>query len=167
MLSNISQAVCGLLFRQEEQTFPTGSHVPMPTRVKFTQTCIKANQVDTPVSAGLSLEPMVDCLSLSPSRVQTDSVLPQSCKTCLIVLCFFSYIEGLVQVSGEIQSFLQQQMCELIIFSPYYYTFTQETFWAGCLCIRLMKCEMQLGFCCCFFTTRTEFVLSLYFKRQI
>ncbi|CAK6973252.1 DEP domain-containing protein 7-like [Scomber scombrus] len=64
--------------RQEEQTFPTGSHVPMPTPVIFTQTCIKANQVDTPVSAVLSLEPMVNCLSLSPSRVQTDSVLPQS-----------------------------------------------------------------------------------------
>ncbi|XP_042266912.1 DEP domain-containing protein 7-like [Thunnus maccoyii] len=64
--------------RQEEQTVPTGSHVPMSTPVKFTQTCIKANQVDTPVSASLSLEPMVDSLSLSPSRAQTDSVLPQS-----------------------------------------------------------------------------------------
>lgn len=92
MFSNICQVVCTLLFRQEEQAYPTGSHVQMPTPVKFTQTCIKANQVGTPVSAGLSLEPMVDSLSLSPSRA--DTVLPQSCKTCLIVLCFFSYTEG-------------------------------------------------------------------------
>ncbi|XP_038562129.1 DEP domain-containing protein 7-like [Micropterus salmoides] len=62
--------------RQEEQTRPTGLHVQMSTPVRFTQTSIKANQPDTPASARLSLEPLVD--SLSPSRVQTDTVLPQS-----------------------------------------------------------------------------------------
>ncbi|KAM7396244.1 hypothetical protein PAMP_019301 [Pampus punctatissimus] len=79
LVNGIQKLFCGAPSdRQEEQTFPTGSHVPMSTPVKFTQTCIKANQLDIPVSARLSLESMVDNLSLSPSRVQTDSVLPQS-----------------------------------------------------------------------------------------
>ncbi|XP_044049418.1 DEP domain-containing protein 7-like isoform X2 [Siniperca chuatsi] len=64
--------------RQEEQTCPTGSHVQMSTPVRFTQASIKANQLDTPATASLSLEPLVDSLNLSPSRVQTDTVLPQS-----------------------------------------------------------------------------------------
>ncbi|XP_040893645.1 DEP domain-containing protein 7-like isoform X2 [Toxotes jaculatrix] len=64
--------------RQEEQTCPTASHVHMTTPVKFTQTSTKTNQLDTHVTASLSLEAVVDNLSLSPSRVQTDSVLPQS-----------------------------------------------------------------------------------------
>ncbi|TMS05593.1 DEP domain-containing protein 7 [Larimichthys crocea] len=61
---------------QEEQTYPTGSHVQMPTPVKYTQTSIKANQLDTLAVAGLSVEPPVD--SLSPSRMHTDTVLPKS-----------------------------------------------------------------------------------------
>ncbi|KAM7413986.1 hypothetical protein PAMA_019010 [Pampus argenteus] len=79
LVNGIQKLFCGApSHRQGEQTLPTGSHVPMSTPVRFTQTCIKANQLDTPVSGRLSLEPMVDSLSLSPSRVQTDSVLPQS-----------------------------------------------------------------------------------------
>ncbi|XP_078112283.1 DEP domain-containing protein 7-like [Sander vitreus] len=62
--------------RQEAQTCPTGSHVQMSTPVKCTQASIKANQLDTPATASLSLESLVD--SVSPSRVQTDTVLPQS-----------------------------------------------------------------------------------------
>lgn len=72
-------AVFVLHSSQEEQTYPTGSHVQMPTPVKYTQTSIKANQLDTPAAAGLSVEPPVD--SLSPSRMHTDTVLPKSCKT--------------------------------------------------------------------------------------
>ncbi|XP_039987918.1 DEP domain-containing protein 7-like isoform X2 [Xiphias gladius] len=65
--------------RQEEQTFSTASHVHMSNPVKFTQISTKANiQLDTHVTAGLSLEAVVDNLHLSPSRVHTDSVLPQS-----------------------------------------------------------------------------------------
>ncbi|XP_037623814.1 DEP domain-containing protein 7-like isoform X1 [Sebastes umbrosus] len=62
--------------RQEEQTCPTGPHVQMSTPVKFTQTSTKAEQLDTPSAASLTVEPQVD--SVSPSRVQTDTVLPQS-----------------------------------------------------------------------------------------
>ncbi|XP_076589855.1 DEP domain-containing protein 7-like [Chaetodon auriga] len=64
--------------RQEEQTCPAWPHVQTPSPVKFTQTSVKANQLDTSATACLSLEPLVDSLSLSPSRVQTDTVLPQS-----------------------------------------------------------------------------------------
>ncbi|TKS72994.1 DEP domain-containing protein 7 [Collichthys lucidus] len=43
---------------------------------RYTQTSIKANQLDTPAAAGLSVESPVD--SLSPSRMHTDTVLPKS-----------------------------------------------------------------------------------------
>ncbi|XP_056243470.1 DEP domain-containing protein 7-like isoform X1 [Seriola aureovittata] len=62
--------------RQEEQTCPTGSHVQVSTPLHFTQTSTKANQRDTHVTGSLSVKAAVDNLSLSPSRVQTDSVLP-------------------------------------------------------------------------------------------
>uniref|UniRef100_UPI003AAD16A1 DEP domain-containing protein 7-like n=1 Tax=Centroberyx gerrardi TaxID=166262 RepID=UPI003AAD16A1 len=61
--------------RQEEQAFPSGSHVQMCTPVRSTLT---ANQLETPVNAKQSLEAHVENLSLSPSRLQTDSLLPQS-----------------------------------------------------------------------------------------
>ncbi|XP_070763986.1 DEP domain-containing protein 7-like [Enoplosus armatus] len=64
--------------RQEEQTCPTGSHVQMSTPVIFTQTTVKANQLDSPATASLSLEPLVGSPTLSPSRAQADAVLPQS-----------------------------------------------------------------------------------------
>ncbi|XP_054476658.1 DEP domain-containing protein 7-like [Anoplopoma fimbria] len=57
--------------RQEEQTCPTGSHVQMSTPVDITETPTKANQLEAPATASLSLQQ-------SPSRVQTDTVLPQS-----------------------------------------------------------------------------------------
>ncbi|XP_042352325.1 LOW QUALITY PROTEIN: DEP domain-containing protein 7-like [Plectropomus leopardus] len=62
--------------RQEEQTRPTDLHVEMSTPVKLTQITPVANQLDTPATARLSAEPLVD--SLSPSKVQTDTALPQS-----------------------------------------------------------------------------------------
>ncbi|KAL7402317.1 hypothetical protein ABVT39_013042 [Epinephelus coioides] len=62
--------------RQEEQTCPTGSHVQMSSPVRCTQTSIESNQLDTPATASLSLEPLVS--SVSPSRMQTHTVLPQS-----------------------------------------------------------------------------------------
>ncbi|XP_031731524.1 DEP domain-containing protein 7-like isoform X1 [Anarrhichthys ocellatus] len=62
--------------RQEEQTCPTGPHVQMSTPVRLAETSTKANQLDTPAAASPSLEPPAD--SLSPSGVQTDTVLPQS-----------------------------------------------------------------------------------------
>ncbi|XP_073327463.1 DEP domain-containing protein 7-like isoform X2 [Pagrus major] len=62
--------------RQEEQTCPTGPHVQVSTPVKCTQTSTKSNQLDAPATASLSLEPLVD--SVSPSRVWTDTALPQS-----------------------------------------------------------------------------------------
>nr|XP_020460026.1 DEP domain-containing protein 7-like isoform X2 [Monopterus albus] len=64
--------------RQEELTCPAGSHVQLSTPVKFTQASTKANQLDTPVSASLLLEPVVDRPSPSPSRAHTGAVLPQS-----------------------------------------------------------------------------------------
>ncbi|XP_071362266.1 DEP domain-containing protein 7-like isoform X5 [Trachinotus anak] len=69
---------CAPSDRQEELVCPTGSHDQMSTPVKFTQTSTKANKLDARVTASMSLEAVVDHLSLSPSRVQTDSVLPQS-----------------------------------------------------------------------------------------
>ncbi|KAM9351923.1 DEP domain-containing protein 7-like [Symphorus nematophorus] len=62
--------------RQEEQICPSGPHAQMSTPVRFTPTSVKANQLDPPATTSLSMEPLVD--SLSPSRVQTDTVLPQS-----------------------------------------------------------------------------------------
>nr|XP_033491433.1 DEP domain-containing protein 7-like [Epinephelus lanceolatus] len=62
--------------RQEEQTCPTGSHVQTSSPVRCTQTSIESNQLDTPAAASLSLEPLVS--SVSPSRMQTHTVLPQS-----------------------------------------------------------------------------------------
>ncbi|XP_034391250.1 DEP domain-containing protein 7-like [Cyclopterus lumpus] len=61
---------------KEEQTSPTGSHIQTFTALKLSKTSTKANQLDTPATAGPSLEPLAD--RLSPSRVQTDAVLPQS-----------------------------------------------------------------------------------------
>uniref|UniRef100_A0A8C2ZIF3 DEP domain-containing protein 7 n=1 Tax=Cyclopterus lumpus TaxID=8103 RepID=A0A8C2ZIF3_CYCLU len=46
-----------------------------------------ANQLDTPATAGPSLEPLAD--RLSPSRVQTDAVLPQSCKTLIYYTIYY------------------------------------------------------------------------------
>ncbi|KAF7654595.1 hypothetical protein LDENG_00067320 [Lucifuga dentata] len=66
------------LYRQEEQALSTGSHVQMYKPVEFTQMSMKANQLDIPVYANQSLDTLVDNLRLSPSRVQTVSVLPQS-----------------------------------------------------------------------------------------
>ncbi|KAM9854725.1 DEP domain-containing protein 7-like [Aulostomus maculatus] len=60
----------------DRQRCPTWSHDQMSNPVKVIQPSITVNQPDTPVSASLSLETMVD--SLSPTRVQTDSSLPQS-----------------------------------------------------------------------------------------
>ncbi|XP_049929409.1 DEP domain-containing protein 7-like [Epinephelus moara] len=62
--------------RQEEQTCPTGSHVQTSSPVRCTQTSIESNQLDTSATAGLSLEPLVN--SVSPSRMQTHTALPQS-----------------------------------------------------------------------------------------
>ncbi|XP_056273369.1 DEP domain-containing protein 7-like [Pseudoliparis swirei] len=59
--------------RQEEQTCPTGSHLQTFTALKLSEISTKANQLAT---AGPSLEPLAD--RLSPSRVPTDAVLPQS-----------------------------------------------------------------------------------------
>ncbi|XP_047452745.1 DEP domain-containing protein 7-like [Mugil cephalus] len=57
--------------RQEE--------LKMSTTVKLTETSVKANKPEAEVAIRLSVEPVgVDSLSLSPSQVQTDSVLPQS-----------------------------------------------------------------------------------------
>ncbi|XP_018559578.1 DEP domain-containing protein 7 isoform X2 [Lates calcarifer] len=79
LVNGIQQLFCSAPSdRQKEQTCSTETHVQMSTRVIFTQASTKANQLDTPVTASLSLETVVDNLSLSPSRVQTDSVLPQS-----------------------------------------------------------------------------------------
>ncbi|XP_069571304.1 DEP domain-containing protein 7-like [Brachyistius frenatus] len=66
-------AVCILHFRQEEQA---GSHAEMFSPFKFTETPVKAAQLETRVAPSLSLDPPVD--ALSPSRAQTDSGLPQS-----------------------------------------------------------------------------------------
>lgn len=66
-------------FRQNEQTCPPGVHVQMSTPVKLTQASIKAELLDTNAAVSLSLGPVVD--SVSPSRAQTDTVLPQSSKS--------------------------------------------------------------------------------------
>jgi len=76
--------------RQEEQTCPTGSHLQTFTALKLSEISTKANQLAT---AGPSLEPLAD--RLSPSRVPTDAVLPQSCKTlhrCCFHLLKLKYI---------------------------------------------------------------------------
>lgn len=59
-----------LRFRPEEQTRLTGSHVEM------------SKVSETTTQASLSVEGPVD--SLSPSRAQTDFVLPQSCKPIIV-----------------------------------------------------------------------------------
>ncbi|XP_029378251.1 DEP domain-containing protein 7-like [Echeneis naucrates] len=63
---------------QEEHRSPTGSHYQISTLVKVTPTFTKANQPETHVPASPSSEDAVDSVSLSPSRVPTDSALPQS-----------------------------------------------------------------------------------------
>ncbi|GAA6227738.1 DEP domain-containing protein 7-like isoform X2 [Lates japonicus] len=79
LVNRIQQLFCSAPSdRQKEQTCSTETHFQMSTPVIFTQASTKANQLDTPVTASLSLEAVVDNLSLSPSRVQIDSVLPQS-----------------------------------------------------------------------------------------
>ncbi|KAK2841852.1 hypothetical protein Q5P01_012052 [Channa striata] len=63
---------------QEEQTRPTGPRVHMSTPARLPQTATVANQLDAHVTPSLSVEPEVDRLSVSPSKLQTDTVLPQS-----------------------------------------------------------------------------------------
>ncbi|XP_059191428.1 DEP domain-containing protein 7-like [Centropristis striata] len=60
--------------RQEEQTCPSGSHDQTSSPVRLTPTSIKEDQLASPASVSLSLQPLGD--SVSPSRVQTDSLLP-------------------------------------------------------------------------------------------
>ncbi|XP_032380511.1 DEP domain-containing protein 7 [Etheostoma spectabile] len=77
LAKGIQRLFCSSLSdRHEEMACPTGVHAQMLTPVRCTQASIKSNQLDTPATANLSLEPLVD--SPSPSRVQTDTVLPQS-----------------------------------------------------------------------------------------
>ncbi|XP_035011792.2 DEP domain-containing protein 7 [Hippoglossus stenolepis] len=64
--------------RQEDQVRPTGSRVRTLTPVNFTKTSTRAKQPDAPVTGRLSAEAVVDTQSVSPSKLQTDSVLPQS-----------------------------------------------------------------------------------------
>ncbi|XP_019960902.2 DEP domain-containing protein 7-like [Paralichthys olivaceus] len=64
--------------RQEKQVSLPGSHVPMLTPIKSTQTPTRAKQPDAPVTGRLTVEAEVDNQSVSPSKLQTDSVLPQS-----------------------------------------------------------------------------------------
>lgn len=92
-------AVSVLHSRQNEETCPTGAHVQTSTPIRLTQTCVKAEQLDTPAAACLSPGRLVD--SLSPSRVQTDTVLPQSSETimscvCFFPLCHFSFVKAQV-----------------------------------------------------------------------
>lgn len=79
-----------LNFRQNEQTCPPGVHVQMSTPVKLIQASIKAELLDTNAAASLSLGPMVD--SVSPSRAQTDVVLPQSSKSFTSLCGFHSVV---------------------------------------------------------------------------
>ncbi|XP_034031435.1 DEP domain-containing protein 7-like [Thalassophryne amazonica] len=58
----------------EEETFPSGSQAQKVTPAKVPQTL----KTDTPGSTGRTPEGLVDGLSLSPSRVEADPVLPQS-----------------------------------------------------------------------------------------
>ncbi|XP_061630400.1 DEP domain-containing protein 7-like isoform X2 [Phyllopteryx taeniolatus] len=74
---------CSPSEREAEQMYPSGPKCLMPTPVKFSQTSTKVPQLDSPVSASLPLETRVENLSLSPNRVQTHSVLPQSGNKCL------------------------------------------------------------------------------------
>ncbi|XP_051238039.1 DEP domain-containing protein 7-like isoform X1 [Dicentrarchus labrax] len=109
LVNGIQKLFCGTpTHSQEEQTCPTGSRVQMSTPVRFTQTPIKANQLDIAAPASLSVEPLVDSLSLSPSRVQSDTVLPQSLvdevwqeQTLLRLLNLveLSLLEGVLQCS--------------------------------------------------------------------
>ncbi|XP_061533107.1 DEP domain-containing protein 7-like [Phycodurus eques] len=69
---------CSPSEREAEQMYPSGPKCLMPTPIKFSQTSTKVSQLDSPVSASLPLETRVENLSLSPNRVQTHSVLPQS-----------------------------------------------------------------------------------------
>ncbi|CAB1455241.1 unnamed protein product [Pleuronectes platessa] len=66
------------LYRQEEQVRVTGSHVLPLTPVNFNKTSTRAKQPDAHVTGRLSVEAVVDNQSVSPSKLQTDSVLPQS-----------------------------------------------------------------------------------------
>lgn len=75
-----------LSFRQEEQTCPTGPHVQMSIPAICIQTSAEASQSDTRTTACLSSEPVLD--SLSPSKVQTDTVLPQS-RERLMSVCVY------------------------------------------------------------------------------
>lgn len=91
-VTNMSSQLSFLRSRQNEQTCPTGAHVQMSTPVELTHTSVKADQLDTPAAASLSLGPLAD--SLSPSRVQTDTVLPQSSET-LMSSCVFHAVAPL------------------------------------------------------------------------
>nr|XP_046250481.1 DEP domain-containing protein 7-like [Scatophagus argus] len=107
LVNGIQKLFCGAPSdRQDERKYPTESHVQMSIPVKLTQTSVKAKQLDTPATDSLSLEPVVD--SLSPSRVQTDAVLPPSLvdevwqeQTLLMLLNLVELplLEGLLQCS--------------------------------------------------------------------
>ncbi len=107
LVTNMELSILFILHsRQEEQTCPPESHVQMSIPVKRTQTSAKANQLDTPAAACLSVEPPVD--SISPSKVQTDTVLPQSCKImslCVHLLCLFSFVNQNPKQFGAIFCF--------------------------------------------------------------
>ncbi|XP_026220612.1 DEP domain-containing protein 7-like isoform X2 [Anabas testudineus] len=64
--------------QHEDQTCSPGAHVQMATPVKFTQTATNENQRDAPMTGGLSVEPVMDALRLSPSRVQPGTPVPQA-----------------------------------------------------------------------------------------
>lgn len=81
-----------LLSRQNEQTCPTGDHTQMSTPAKLTPTSVKADQLGIPATASLSLGPVVD--SLSPSRLQTDTFLPQSSETLISLLVFLLLVHA-------------------------------------------------------------------------
>ncbi|KAG7214872.1 hypothetical protein INR49_005141, partial [Caranx melampygus] len=68
--NGIQKLFCSVPSDRQEERQTRGSCLPVSTPVKFTQTSLH--------SASLPLETAVDNLSLSPSRVQTDAVLPQS-----------------------------------------------------------------------------------------
>ncbi|XP_061678672.1 DEP domain-containing protein 7-like [Syngnathoides biaculeatus] len=69
---------CSPSEREPEQLYPSGPKCLMPAPMEFSQTSTKVPQLESPVRARMPLENRVENLSLSPTRVQTHSVLPQS-----------------------------------------------------------------------------------------
>ncbi|XP_051918185.1 DEP domain-containing protein 7-like [Hippocampus zosterae] len=99
---------CSPSDREAEQMYSPGSKCPIPKLVKFSQITSPVPHLGSTVSPSLPLETRVENLSLSPNRLQTHSVLPQSVvdevwreQTLLrlLKLVDLPLLEGVLQIS--------------------------------------------------------------------